>query len=188
MRVIVALLSLLLVAAPAGALTLYNSRDSKTQSASSKAAEQLNRAFSKMFEVLAAVERRSFDEAQSIKVESVKQFQESSKLFLDVAQQASDEKIVPVPRDDEDKQTIRRMMELSKSYGIDSGELSERRLFNQLSRVFGEFANALSEFPPSAFAKELKDQRMASQFLARAIRLQEFGRITTAYLTIPSSR
>src|SRR5947209_3329485 len=106
MRLIACALLAFLMMMPASALTLYNSQDSKSQAASGKAAEQLNHAFSKMFEVFAAVERRSFDDAEKIKSESVKQFLESSKLFVETARQASDEKVIPVARDEEDKQTI----------------------------------------------------------------------------------
>jgi len=185
MRLTVTVLLAALLAAPASALTLYNSRDGKTQSATNKASEQLNRAFSKMFEVLAAVERRSFDEADGLKAEAAKQFQGAAGLFQEVVSQASDEKIVPVPRDDEDMQIIRRMTDLSRLYGIDASDLSERRLYQQLGKILRDFAEEMSKFPPSAFGKELKDQRLASQFLARAIRLQEFGRLTTAWLGIP---
>jgi hypothetical protein len=185
-RLIAVLFSFFLGIGSASSLTLYNSQDPKAQQASNKASEQLNLAFSRIFDVLAAVERSSLEEADKIKTEAVKQLVGAAQLFSELAQQASDKKILPVPRDDEDKLTIRRMIDLSKSYGIafSDGELTERRLFEQLGKVFRDFAGALSEFRPSLFAK---DQRTASQFLARFIRLQEFGRIATAYMAIPRS-
>jgi hypothetical protein len=190
-RLIVSVLSALIIISPVSALTLFNSRDAKTQSASSKAAGQLNSAFSKMFEALAVVERRSFDEADKIKQDSVKLFQDSAKLFSEVAQEASNDKVVPDPRDDEDKRTIQRMTELSKSYGVaynEFGEFSERRLFGQLGKILLDFATELDKLPSAAFAKEFKEQRLASQFLLHAIRLQDFGRVVTAYLSIPRKR
>jgi hypothetical protein len=188
MRLIVALLCALVVAVPARALTLYNSQDPKAVPASGKASEQLNHALSKMFEVFAAVERRSFDEAEAIKQESVKLFVDSSNLFTAVASQASKDPIVLAPRDDEDQRTMARMTQLAGTYGVKTEGLSEQQLFAQLSKILADFSNQLSKFPPSAFAKDYKDQRLASQFLASTIRLQEFGRITTAYLAIPRSR
>ena len=188
MRLTVALLCVFMGALPARALTLYNSQDPKAQSASSKASEQLNHAFGKLFEVLAAVERRSFDEAESIKKGSVELFVFSSKLFAEVVGQASTDAIVLAPRDEEDRTTIARMTQLAGTYGLKTDGMSEQQLFGQLSKILADFSNQLSKFPPSAFAKDYKDQRLASQFLASAIRLQEFGRITTAYLAIPRSR
>lgn len=185
MRLIVILLCVFATVVPTRALTLYNSRDPKTQSASSKASEQLNHAFSKMFEALAAVERRSFDEAEVIKQQSVKLLVDSASLFSDVARQASNDAIVLAPRDDEDGKTIIQMTQLAATYGVKIDGLSEQQLFGQLNKIVLEFSSQLSKFPLTAFAKDYKDQRLASQFLASAIRLQEFGRITTAYLGIP---
>jgi hypothetical protein len=99
----------------------------------SSGAASLNRAFGKMFEAFALVERRMFDDAEKIKADAVKQFQVASELFLEVAREASDAQVIPNPRDDDDRPTIRRMMELSKSYGGgvlgNSREFSERKLF-----------------------------------------------------------
>jgi len=192
MRLIILCVSLfVLTASAADALTLYNSQDPKGQAASAKASEQLNRAFSKMFEALAVVERRTFDDAEKLKGEAARQFLEAATLFIDTGRFASDEKVVPVPRDDEDKQIIRRMMELSKFYKTtynDHGEFSEKYLFDQIGRVLREFAEELAKVPMSGFAGGVREQRMTSQILLRAIRLQDFGRVTTAYLAIPRSR
>jgi hypothetical protein len=170
---------------PASALTLYNSQDAKPESPNSKAAEQLISGFSSMFDALAAVERRSFGEAEEIKGVAVSRFQNSARLFLEAAREASDEKIIPKPRDEEDERTIQRMIQLSKQYEL--GEFSERRLFERLGQfIIPRFAEEFTRLRLSMFAsKEIKDQRSANQFLLNAIRLQDLGRVVTAYLAIP---
>lgn len=188
MRMIVFLALALVVASPANAVTLFNSQDPKIEPATSKAAEQLNRAFSEMYEVLALVESRSLKAAEEAKGEAVRRFQEAAKSFAQVAKQASNQKIVPSARDAEDNQVIQTMSELAKvnKFAInDYGEFSEQSLFFQLSSMIDGLAKEFRDLSPAAFTRELRDKRQASEFLLHAIRLQNLGRLTTAYLAIP---
>jgi hypothetical protein len=172
----------------AEAITLYNGTDQKIGAQNNQASEQLNLALSKMFEVFAAVERGSFDNADSLKEDSAKQLRQAAELFSVVANSASAATFVVQPKDETDQSIVRAMEFYMTHFKIGKAltALSEKQLYSGIVAALVEFATQFEKTPMSFFAsKDKNEKRATNELILQAIRVQDFGRVVTAYLSIP---